>query len=159
MCGSHYNSTTPTTRRDPVRMKSFWIRIGPRYLYILQLIIVLANMTLFICAAAAQKEISYVPQLDLTDLEPRRVAFCPDDETLILVLNLNGRVDLFDVSNPRQPVKVAEIGSDVRAATFTPKGTSRERFALFQVMRMGVSGSGQSAESLHRTHFRPMTDR
>jgi hypothetical protein len=53
--------------------------------------------------AAAREAIRYVPQLELTDLQPIQVSFCPDDETLLLVVNAHGRIDLFDLSNPGRP--------------------------------------------------------
>jgi hypothetical protein len=57
---------------------------------------------------AAREEVRYVPQLELTDLQPQQVLFCPDDETLLLVLNRDGRIDLFDVSNPGRAVKICD---------------------------------------------------
>ena len=69
---------------------------------------------------AAREEIRYVPQLELTDLEPRWVYLCPDDETLLLVVNGRGRIDLFDLSNPGRPSKITEIATNAIAAAFTP---------------------------------------
>jgi hypothetical protein len=63
---------------------------------------------------AAREEIRYVPQLELTDLRPRTVSFCPDDETLLLVVNDHGRLDLFDLSNPGRPVKIRRAGEGSR---------------------------------------------
>ena len=77
--------------------------------------------TALLCAAVDAREAPrFVPQLDLTDLEPRKVAFAPDDATLILVVNQSGRIDLFDISNPGRPVKIA----------FTPKGTARDKIKI-----------------------------
>lgn len=79
---------------------------------------------------AAREEIRYVPQLELTDLQPEQVLFCPDDETLLLVLNSHGRIDLFDLSNPGRPVKITEIATNAQAAAFTPKRTPREKIQI-----------------------------
>jgi WD40 repeat protein len=69
----------------------------------------------------------FVPQLALTDLRPARVAFAPDDATLLLVVNGHGRVDLFDISNPDRPSKITEIAAGAADAVFTPKGTARDK--------------------------------
>jgi WD40 repeat protein len=81
---------------------------------------------------AAREEIRYVPQLELTDLQPRQVSFCPDDDTLLLVVNSYGRVDLFDLSNPGLPSKITEIATNAVAAVFmpTPKGIPRGDFKI-----------------------------
>jgi WD40 repeat protein len=86
---------------------------------------------------AAQEEIRYVPQLELTDLRPFKVSFCPDDETLLLVVNDDGRIDLFDTSNPGRPMKITEIANS-RDAAFTPKGTPRDKI---QIVSGGKDGS------------------
>jgi hypothetical protein len=46
--------------------------------------------------AAAREAPRLVPQLALTDLDPIKVAFAPDDATLLMSVNSNGRIDLFD---------------------------------------------------------------
>jgi hypothetical protein len=69
---------------------------------------------------AAREEIRYVPQLELSDLQPVQVSFRPDDETLLLVVNEHGRIDLFDLSNPGRPSKITEIATNAIAAAFTP---------------------------------------
>jgi hypothetical protein len=74
---------------------------------------------------AAREEIRYVPQLELTDLRPIKVSFSPDDNTLLVVVNRNGRIDLFDLSNPGRPVKITEIAANAQDAIFSPKGTRR----------------------------------
>jgi WD40 repeat protein len=92
-------------------------------------VIVLASSS----PTAAREEIRYVPQLELTDLQPVQVSLCPDDETLLLVVNLYGRIDLFDLSNPGRPSKITEIASNAAAAAFTPKGTPREEIKIASV--------------------------
>jgi hypothetical protein len=47
---------------------------------------------------AALEDTRIVPQLEITGLQPLRVAFAPDDGTLLMVVNGHGRIDLFDIS-------------------------------------------------------------
>jgi hypothetical protein len=65
--------------------------------------------------ATAREEIRYVPQLELTDLAPEHVLFCPDDESLLLVVNRYKRIDVFDLSSPGHPVKITEIAANAEA--------------------------------------------
>src|ERR1700730_6205224 len=83
---------------------------------------------------AANELIRFVPQLEITDLSPHKVAFAPDDDTLLMVVNSHGRVDIFDISNPGRPVKITEIAAGAADAAFSPKGTPREKIKI-------VSGS------------------
>src|SRR5262249_18792082 len=62
--------------------------------------------------------------------QPKQVLFCPDDETLLLVLNWHGRIDLFDLSDPGRPVKITEIATNAKATTFTPKRTPCEKIQI-----------------------------
>ena len=81
-------------------------------------------------AAAAGDDARFVPQLELTDLQPAKVAFAPDDPTLLMVVNSHGRIDLFDISNPGRPAKVTEIAAAAIDAAFTPKGTHRDKLHI-----------------------------
>jgi WD40 repeat protein len=87
---------------------------------------------------AAREEIRYVPQLELTDLRPIKVSFSPDDNTLLVVVNRNGRIDLFDLSNPGRPVKITEIAANAQDAIFSPKGTRRDKI---KIVSGGLDGS------------------
>ena len=80
--------------------------------------------------SAANEAIRFVPQLELTDLSPVKVVFAPDDDTLLMVVNSHGRVDIFDISNPGRPVKITEIAAGAADAAFTPKGTPREKVKI-----------------------------
>jgi len=88
--------------------------------------------------SAANELIRYVPQLELTDLSPVKVVFAPDDDTLLMVVNSHGRVDIFDISNPGRPVKITEIAAGAADAAFTPKGTPREKI---KIVSGGVDGT------------------
>ena len=89
-----------------------------------------AGMAVLCVAAVAREAPRFVPQLELTDLQPRKVAFSPDDATLLMVVNQSGRIDLFDISNPGRPVKITEIGAAASDAAFTPKGTARDKIQI-----------------------------
>ena len=84
--------------------------------------------------SAALEDTRFVPQLELTDLQPRKVAFAPDDGTLLMVVNGHGRIDLFNISNPDRPAKITEIAAAATDAAFTRKGTSHDKIRI-------VSGS------------------
>jgi WD40 repeat protein len=73
--------------------------------------------------AAAQDARRFVPQLALTDLSPRKVAFAPGEATLLMVVNRHGWIDLFDVTNPGRAVKVTETFAGASDAGFSPDGT------------------------------------
>jgi hypothetical protein len=45
---------------------------------------------------AAAREAPWSLGSTLTDLDPIKVAFAPDDATLLMSVNSNGRIDLFD---------------------------------------------------------------
>src|SRR5215470_10124516 len=62
-------------------------------------------------ASATFEDTRFVAQLELTDLQPRKVAFAPDDASLLLVVNDHGRIDLIDISNPGRPAKITEIAA------------------------------------------------
>jgi hypothetical protein len=47
---------------------------------------------------AAVEDTRFVPQLELTDLQPVKVTFAPDDDTLLMVVNAHGRIDIFDAA-------------------------------------------------------------
>src|SRR5215471_764702 len=109
----------------------------------------------------AQEKIRFVPQLELTDLNPATVSFAPDDGTLLLVINYHGRIDLFDLSNPGRPVKITEIVAGAKNAAFTPKGTSRDKIKIVSV---GFDGNvrlwmldGKPAAEPFKGHNRPVT--
>jgi WD40 repeat protein len=88
-------------------------------------------MIVTLCAPAAAREVArFIPHLSLTDLQPVKVLFAPDDSTLLLVVNSNGRIDLFDISNSGRPVKITEISAAAVDAAFTPKGTSRDNIKI-----------------------------
>jgi|HubBroStandDraft_1064217.scaffolds.fasta_scaffold00077_45 hypothetical protein len=89
-------------------------------------------------ASAATEPFRIVPQLELTDLHPKKVAFAPDDDTLLMVVNDNGRIDIFDISNPGRPVKITEIGAGAEDAAFTPKGTPRGQIEIVSGGRDGT---------------------
>ena len=116
-----------------------------------------AGMAVLCLVAAARETPRLVPQLELTDLEPQKLAFAPDDATLLMVVNESGRIDLFDIGNPGRPVKITEIGAAARAAAFAPKGTARDRSKLSPAARTARSGCGRSTASLRRSRSRDTT--
>src|SRR5215471_17813582 len=89
-----------------------------------------ASLARQLAVAAALEEARIVPQLQLTDLSPEKVAFAPDDGTLLIVVNSNGRIDLFDITNPGRPAKVTEVGAAATDAAFTPKGIPRDKLRI-----------------------------
>jgi hypothetical protein len=97
--------------------------------------------------SAANGAIRFVPQLGLTDLSPARVVFAPDDDTLLMVVNSRGHVDIFNISNPGRPVKITEIAAGARDAAFTPKGTPRAKIKIVADLDQLVQPS-MSLESL-----------
>jgi hypothetical protein len=63
-------------------------------------IISLLGMALVMSVAlGAERAVRFVPQLGLTDLAPSKVSFAPNDATLLLVVNVSGRLDIFDLSS------------------------------------------------------------
>lgn len=58
---------------------------------------------------AYTEEIRFIPQLGITTFRPEKVMFAPDDNNVLAVLNLSGRIDVFDISNPIKPLKISEI--------------------------------------------------
>src|SRR5262245_17217056 len=111
------------------------------------------GMALLCAAVDAREAPRFLPQLDSTDLGPRKVAFAPDDATLLIVVKQSGRIDLFDISNPDQPVKITEIGADASDAAFTPKGTARDKIKI-------ISGGAHSTVRLWKTaSLRPSRSR
>jgi hypothetical protein len=115
-----------------------------------------AGMALLCAAADALEAPRFVPQLGLTDLEPRKVAFAPGDATLLMVVNQSGRIDLFDISNPGRPVKITEIGADASDAAFTPKGTARDKIKIISggadgTVRLWTLDGKLAAEPFKRT--------
>jgi WD40 repeat protein len=117
--------------------------------------------TAFLCTGAAAREIPrFVPQLALTDLQPQKVAFAPDDPTTLMSVNLSGRIDLFDISNPGRPVKMTEIGAAANDAAFSPKGTAREKI---RIASGGMDGTvrlwtidGKAAAEPFKAHVGPV---
>jgi hypothetical protein len=93
---------------------------------------------------AAREEIRYVPQLELTDLRPIKVSFSPDDNTLLVVVNRNGRIDLFDLSNPGRPVKITEIAANAQDAIFSHGGIKSRSSPAAST---AASGYGRSTAS------------
>src|SRR5262245_34675111 len=89
-----------------------------------------AGAALLCVSAAARDTPRFVPQLALTDLLTTRAAFAPDDTTLLISVNANGRIDLLDISNPGRPVKITEIWAAANDAGFTPGGTTREKIRI-----------------------------
>src|SRR5215468_10791999 len=92
-----------------------------------------------LCASAAAGEmLRFVPQLALTDLRPQRVAFAPDDPTLLMSVSDNGRIDIFDISNPDRPLKITEIWAGANDAAFAPKRTALQKVRIVSGNRDGT---------------------
>jgi WD40 repeat protein len=79
------------------------------------------------------------------------VVFAPDDDTLLMVVNDHGRIDIFDISNPGRPVKITEIAASAADAAFTPKGTPREKIKI-------VSGGSDSTVRLWTLDGKPAAE-
>lgn len=103
-------------------------------------LVVLAQAALLAVAAdcAFAEEIRYVPQLGLTELAPTKVAYNPSDAQTLMVVNRNGRIDLLDISDPKNPIKKLEIYAGALDAAFNPAGD-----------RIVSGGSGKSALAFH----------
>lgn len=71
-----------------------------------------------------------VPQLEVTRLTPRIVRFTPDGNDLVLVLNNSGRIDVFDITNPQQPIKLVELFGNFLDAIFSRSSSDREHVRL-----------------------------
>jgi len=97
---------------------------------ILTLLAALVGLSPCARASGISDSARFVPQLELTDLDPVKVALAPDDDTLLLVVNGNGRVDVFDISNPGTPVKITEIQTSATDAVFAPTRTKREKIGI-----------------------------
>ena len=83
-------------------------------------------VTLLLLAGAACKEspredVRIVPQLN--PARPRRVAFAPDREDRLLVLESTGLIGVWDIRDPKQPVRTAWIPAGAIDASFAPDGT------------------------------------
>jgi WD40 repeat protein len=89
-----------------------------------------AGMMVLCATTAARETPRFVPQLVLTDLQPRKVRSAPDQLALLMVVNASGRIDLFDVSNLGRPVKITEIAAAAQDAALTPKGTARDKIRV-----------------------------
>lgn len=83
---------------------------------------ILAALLFLAASVTAAEEVRYVPQIGLTDLEPRKVAWRPDDDDTLMVVNDHGRIDLFDIADPNRPIKTAEIFAGAADASFSPDG-------------------------------------
>ena len=72
--------------------------------------------------ASAQSEKRYVPQLGLSVLSPKKVAFHLSRDDLLLVVNDDGRIDLLNIPDPNRLLKIGEIFASATDAAFSPKG-------------------------------------
>jgi WD domain, G-beta repeat len=80
----------------------------------------------------------FVPQLSITDLSPRKVMFAPGDDKLLLVVNNTGRIDIFDISSPREPIKITEIHAGAVDASLSPKETRRDKMRIVSAGQDGT---------------------
>jgi WD40 repeat protein len=105
-------------------------KVGTAIAIVLTLLAALVGMSSCARAGEISDAIRIVPQLELTDLHPVKVAFAPDDDALLLIVNINGRVDIFDVSNPGAPAKITEILANANDAAFASTRTKREKIGV-----------------------------
>jgi len=100
--------------------------------------LLLSLLTAFaVPAAETAQELRFVPQLALTDFQPRKVMYAPGDASLLLVVNVRGRLDLFDLSGT-EAVKIAEIVANAEDAAFGPVAASR---AKTPIVTAGADGT------------------
>ena len=101
------------SRRVPVMQTLGWLafNVGQALLFIV-----------IVTFPAGAEEVRYVPQLGLTDLSPRMIAYHPADDSILLVVNGSGRIDLLDIANPDRPIKILEIQAAANDAAFSPGG-------------------------------------
>jgi WD40 repeat protein len=88
--------------------------------------------------SAASEPLRLVPQLALTDLHPHKLAFAPGDETLLMVVNDDGRIDVFDLGNPALPAKITEIEAGAADAAFVPGAATRAQIKIVSGGRDGT---------------------
>ncbi len=120
-----YRCTGATRLVEKMGVRSLTLRI-----VVLRIVFVIAAIVALCAAVTAREAVRFVPQLAVTDLQPNTVVFAPDDETLLMVVNRTGRIDLLDISNPDRPVKITEIMAAASDAAFTPKGTVRNKIRI-----------------------------
>lgn len=72
------------------------------------------------CKEPAREGVRIVPQVN--PVQPRRVAFAPDREDQLLILEATGLVGVWDVRNPGHPVRTAWIPAGAIDAGFSPDG-------------------------------------
>ncbi len=127
-------------------------------LSVLTVVVILAGLAWNQTAIAETRR--FVPQLDITDLSPRKVMFAPGDDTLLLVVNFGGRIDVFDIRSPREPVKITEIDAGAENASFSPRETQRDKI---RIVSAGDDGTvrlwtldGKPAAEPFKGHERPV---
>ena len=102
----------PQASQDvPIPRRLFWLAT-------LSLILFVPTYT----PSATGGALRVVPQLALTALDPIFVAFHPHDEKTIVLLNRDGRIELFDISSWARPVKRLELLAAARSFAVSPDG-------------------------------------
>jgi WD40 repeat protein len=105
---------------------------------------------------AIDDEVRYVPQLGLTNLNPVKISYRPGDPRTLMVVNRNGRIDLFNISNLDHPIKTAEIDAHASDAAFSPSGDQIVSGGADSLVRLWTL-EGKPASPPFRGHYDRVT--
>ncbi len=103
------------------------------------------GLTLFLLAIAlsgkaalgnAPENARFVPPPGIDGSSAGEGRIAPNNGALLMVVNASGRIGLFEIIDPNQWARIAEIAADAKDVAFTPKGTSRDKVRI-------VSGGGK----------------
>ena len=93
--------------------------------------------------ATGAENVRFVPQLQLTNVKPRSLAFHPKNDDVIMLVNVGGRLDIFDIKNWSRPVKMLEIHDGIGGAGFSRDGKRIISGSFDGTVRLWDTESGQ----------------
>ena len=120
---------------------------------------VVAALTLALCAGACSRsqgpreDVRIVPQVK--PIQPRRVAFAPNDENRLLVLEAAGLVGVWDIRDVDKPVRTAWIPAAAIDACFSADGTEVITAGRDGKLRWWASVGGQPLRTSTGGHQGP----
>ena len=86
------------------------------------LVSALLTTSQFVWSVALGSDERFVPQHHITNFSPAIVRFHPKDHNFLMVLNNDGRIDLFDIRNWEKPIKFFELSATANYASFDKHG-------------------------------------